>query len=502
MTKTSSQPLQATFSSRRSFLKQGALLTAGLAVGLPWFGGCRKTTAAIDGIWDELAGSLQGNLMRPDYGGFAYKAAPWALQYASVLPQGIASCISKEDVQTCLRWAQKHGIPFVARSGGHSYGGYSTTTGLMIDVSPLNKVTLDTATGLLRAEGGARNRQVFDAGRSLGLSVTHGRCFEVGVSGLTLGGGIGFDMRENGYTCDKLVETEVVLANGDIITCNERQNSDLFWACRGGGGGNFGIHTSFTFQPFAVGNITVFNVAWKGGNLARLLRASQRMIASAPNELGMKLGISRTKPGSNNPMTLYVMGSHSAGNRAAVEALLQPMLAVQTPVSTDIREMNYWDGNVFLSEEGSPEYSHERSRFIKNYLSDAAIDTILDRMNTWPGTSRAATWKFFLLGGAIDEKHPDEMAMIHRGYKMLSSIELEWNPEDKNSTLAMAQQWLDNFHQQMLPFASPHCYQNFIDPAETDYLNAYYGTNLTRLKEVKRKYDPQNHFRYPQSIPL
>ncbi|RYD51027.1 MAG: FAD-binding oxidoreductase [Sphingobacteriales bacterium] len=489
-------------SSRRSFLKQGGLLAAGLAVGLPWFGGCRKSATEADGIWNELANSLQGSLLRSDYSGFAQKAAPWALQYAAVLPQGIASCASVQDVQTCVRWAQKHSVPFVARSGGHSYGGYSTTTGLMIDLSPMNQIRLEPATGYLSAEGGARNQQVFDRGRELGYSVTHGRCFQVGVGGLTLGGGIGFDMRENGYTCDKLVETEVVLASGERITCNETQNSDLFWACRGAGGGNFGIHTSFTFQPFRISNITVFDIRWKGGDTAGLLRASQQMIANLPNELGMKLSVTRTKIGPNEPLSVAILGSYSAGNRTALEQLLRPMLAVQTPDLTDIRETNYWDGNTFLSEDGTPEYSHERSRFVSNYLTEAAIATIIDQMNAWPGTSRAATWKFFLLGGAIDAKRPDAMAMVHRGHKMLSSIELEWNPQDNGPTLTAAQQWLDRFYLQMVPFASAHCYQNFIDPSETDYLNAYYGSNLERLRQVKRKYDPQNVFRYPQSIPL
>jgi len=488
-------------SSRRSFLKQGTIIAAGLAFGLPWFGGCRKSPSEIEGIWQELATNLKGTLLLPDtYRGFAQKAAPWALQYAGKLPQAIASCSSAADVRTCMLWARRHQVPVVTRSGGHSYGGFSTTTGLMIDVSPMNQVSYDAATGLLHAGGGARNLDVFHAGKQLGMAVPHGRCFGVGVAGLVLGGGIGFDMREHGYTCDKLVETEVVLANGDIIVCNETQHSELFWACRGAGGGNFGIHTSFTFQPYNVGNIVAFDMQWQGGDTAALLSASQQVIEHAPKELGLKLNVLKETPGT--PLFVSILGSLNGGSRAALETLLQPMLAVQSPVKSEIRETGYWEGNEFLSEEGLPEYAHERCRFINGYLSDEAIATILQQLNDWPGTSVKASWKFFLLGGVINDRQPDAMAMVHRGYTMLSSIDLEWSATDSAATVSRAQQWLDDFHRQMAAFASPHCYQNFIDRNEADYLNAYYGANLPRLREVKRMYDPENVFNYAQSIPL
>ncbi len=486
--------------SRRNFLKSGSLIAAGLAFGLPWFGGCTKSRAEAEAIWNELSESLQGTLLRPDYSGFRQMAAPWALQYDNVLPRGIAQCISKDDVKACILWARKHQIPVIARSGGHSYGGYSTTTGLMIDVSPMSKVEYDGSTQLLKVEGGARNKHVFAAGNQHQVAITHGRCFEVGVSGLTLGGGIGFDMRMNGYTCDKLLETEVVLANGEIITCNESENSDLFWACRGGGGGNFGIHTSFVFKTFATGHITVFNLTWDQ-NIENVLEASQVMIAGAPDTLGLKLSIHAVKQSGNPVITLTVMGSF-AGEKETLTQILNPMIAVQAPQTMMMEAKPYWEGQEILSEKGDPEYAHERSRFIKGYLDPSAIQTIINNLGSWPGTSKGVTWKFFLLGGAIDNKLPEEMAMVHRGYTMLSSIDLEWTTEDSSDTIAVNEAWLDNFHQQMAPFTSDHCYQNFIDPHEQDYLHAYYGQNLDRLTIVKNKYDPDNMFTYGQAIPL
>ncbi len=483
--------------SRRNFLKTSSILTAGLALGLPWFGGCRKSIDEAEAIWNELARALQGELLRPDYSGFRQKAAPWALQYNNVLPRGIALCERSEDVSVCLVWARKYGIPLVARSGGHSYGGYSTTPGLMVDVSLMNGVSYDARTRLLKTGGGARNKHVFAAGNRHNVSITHGRCFEVGVAGLTLGGGIGFDMRMNGYTCDRLVETEVVLASGEVITCNERVHADLFWACRGGGGGNFGIHTSFVFETFETGNITVFQFAWNR-NIEGLLRVSQRVIASAPDTLGLKLSVTTEGSGS---LKLAIMGSF-AGSQGQLMEILQPFINVEAPQSMTMAEKPYWQGQEDISEEGLPEYAHERSRFIKGYLDGNAIETILYYLRSWPGTSEAVTWKFFLLGGAIDRKRPDEMAMVHRGYTMLSSIDLEWSEADSSTTIALNERWLDRFHKDMMPFTSAHCYQNFIDPHEDDYLNAYYGSNLERLRAVKRKYDPDNVFTYGQAIPL
>ena len=486
--------------SRRSFVKSGALIMGGLAFGLQWLSSCTKEDSGIAPMWKELSDSMEGPLLMPDSLNFSDKASPWALEHKGTLPQAIAQCVSSADVKSCMLWAQKYRIPLVARSGGHSYAGYSLTTGLMIDMSLMKAVTYDPNTKRVKTGGGARNKQVFEACEPLNVAITHGRCYEVGVSGLTLGGGIGFDMRANGYTCDKLVETEIVVPDGRILTCNANQNSDLFWACRGAGGGNYGIHTSFTFETFPVGTIATFLIKWKQ-QLPEIFAAVQTFIQTAPNQLGMKLSVD-TIPGLNGAELSITLLGQLAGPEAQLRNMLAPLFAIATPATSQIETQPYWKGQEFLSEEGSPEYSHERSRFIKGYLDQAATQKVFDQIKAWPGTSKAATWKFFLLGGEIDKKTPDEMALIHRGYTMLSSIELEWTEKDDAATIARNKNWMNTFHQEMEPFTSSHCYQNFIDPSQEGYLDAYYGANLPRLQEVKRKYDPQNIMKYPQSIPV
>lgn len=481
--------------SRRAFLRAGAGTALGLA--LPgWLSGC-ATRIVTRPPWAELAANLQGTLLFPGAPDFGSTASPWALQYASRLPEAIAMCASEADVRTCVLWAQAHAVPLVARSGGHSYAGYSTTPGLMINVSRMNAVEIDPATGVARLGGGARNRSVYAACRPFGRAVTHGRCKEVGVAGLVLGGGIGFNMRAHGLTCDGLRETRIVLADGRALTCSAQENNELFWACRGAGGGNFGIHTAFTFDTFQVGDVTVFDIAWTE-RLPQVFDALQAMALAAPDALGMKLSVV-AKAGAPG-LTLSILGQ-LAGTEAELRALLAPVLALQSPSASAIKTMAYWDAQEFLSEDGTPEYSHERSRFVPESLSPSAIATIFEQLKAWPGTHVAATWKFFLMGGAIRRHAPGDMAFVHRHNAMISSIELEWTPQDSPASIDENQRWLSAFHDRMERFTSSYCYQNFIDPAQRDYLHAYYGDNLARLREAKRRYDPGNVFHYPQSIP-
>lgn len=490
---------QAFSPSRRQFLRTGT--AAALGLGLPslgWLGGCASVPDARALPWSELARSLQGPLLLPGSPEFAARAQPWALLYAATLPQGIAQCASEPDVAACLRWAQANRVPLVARSGGHSYAGYSTTTGLMIDVSAMNRVDVDGATGIATLDGGARNKHVYAACRPYSRAVTHGRCRDVGVAGLVLGGGIGFNMRAHGLTCDGLAATRIVLADGRALNCSEAENDDLFWAIRGAGGGNFGIHTSFTFKTYPVGMFTVFEMSWTD-RIAEVFAALQTMALAAPNALGMKLSV-KAEAGALG-LKLSILGQ-LAGPQAELQALMAPVLSAYRPDKSVVEERPYWDAQEFLSEDGTPEYSHERSRFARGALSGQAIDTILANLRAWPGTTVAATWKFFLMGGRIDAVSPTATAFLHRGASMITSAELEWTPADSPEVLAKNQQWLSRFHDRMEPYTSSYCYQNFIDPSQRDYLHAYYGENLPRLQAVKRKYDPGDLFRYPQSIPV
>jgi len=488
--------------NRRNFLHQASRGLAALWAA-PWLGisGCGNSNSpSLQDLsplpWDALARALQGELLFPDAPEFESSTRPWNLRFLGLRPMALARCVSVADVRACLLWAQQNQVPLVARSGGHSYAAYSLTSGLMIDISGMRNLELDPVTGLARVAGGARNATLYAALRGPSRAVTHGRCREVGVGGLVLGGGIGFNMRARGLTCDQLVETDIVLASGEVLTCSENQNSDLFWACRGAGGGNFGIHTSFTFQTFPVSNLTVYQITWTT-QLRQVLEFLIDTLLASPASVGCKVSV-LARPGQG--LQLILLGQ-IVGTAGELDALLAPVFQLAAPSISDVRTVSYWDGQDFLSEEGDPEFVHERSRYIFGKLSEAGLDTIFQQLGQWPGTSVSANWKFFLMGGAVAAKSNDATAYVHRQATMISSIDLEWSATDSTQVVAANQAWLNQFHQAMLPFTSNRCYQNFIDDSQSDFLQAYYGENLARLIEVKRKYDPKNVFRYPQSIP-
>jgi FAD/FMN-containing dehydrogenase len=484
---------------RRQFLRgsAGLLLGVGLAslpeaiVRATWIDG-----ATAPPPWSELAGELQGSLLMPSDPGFSSAADAWNLRFAEIRPAAIAQCASEADVAACVLWAQTNGMPAVARSGGHSYAGYSNTTGLLIRVSPMNQVDYDPGTGQVRLGGGARNADVYSNLRRLGRAVTHGRCEAVGVAGLVLGGGIGFNMRLEGLTCDRLIATDLVTTAGKVLHCNDQENADLFWASKGGGGGNFGINTSFTLQTFAVDTVTVYNIVWNS-HVDSLLPAFLDLLPLTTNRLGCKLSVVTDGSG----MSIQLLGQ-IRGTESELRSILSPVYSLAAPSQESIMLTDYWDGQDFLSEEGTPEYTHEQSRYIYNPLSAEASRTILDYLRRWPGTGALATWKIFLMGGAVDDIARDATAYVHRGATMISSIELDWVATDSIATVAQNQRWLAEFHEAMRPLTSDECYQNFIDEAQNDYLRSYYGGNLSRLVQIKQQYDPRNVLTYQEAVPL
>jgi FAD binding domain/Berberine and berberine like len=484
---------------RRQFLRGSAGLLIGLGVASqsPSIVRARWIDGSVSPApWSDLAGELQGTLLLPVDFGFSDAAEAWNLRFSEIRPAAIALCASAADVATCLLWAQANGVATVARSGGHSYAGYSNTTGLMIKLSGMNQVDYDSGTGMVRLGGGARNADVYSSLRGVGRAVTHGRCEAVGVAGLVLGGGIGFNMRRKGLTCDHLVATDLVTTDGRTLHCSDQENAGLFWACKGGGGGNFGINTSFTFQTFPASDVTVYNITWSS-NLESLLPALLNLLPQTTDRLGCKLSV--INDGSS--LSIELLGQ-IVGSQSELRSILAPIYALVAPSQEAIMATDYWDGQDFLSEEGTPEYTHERSRYIYHPVPADGSRTILDFLRHWPGTGASATWKIFLMGGAVDAVARDATAYVHRGASMISSIELDWIETDTVATVAKNQTWLAEFHEAMRPYTSEESYQNFIDEAQNDYLRAYYGDNLGQLVQVKRKYDPLNVLTYQQAIPL
>lgn len=397
-------------SNRRRFLAGAARTLIASAAGAELVArtGCASSAASAIPArrWADLEHRLTGTVLRPGNPEFVRLAAPNNRRYAAVIPAGIARCANARDVSAAIVWAREVGIPLVARSGGHSYGGYSTTSGLMIDVGKLDTMRYDRSTGIATLGGGARNAHVYSGLRPHGVAITHGRCYGVGIAGLVLGGGVGFNMRANGVTSDQLIGTEIVTADGQIHALSEQHNHELFWACRGAGGGNFGIHTAFRFQTFPVGPITVYDLTWTR-RPDDVYPALLRALEAAPPTLGCKVSVTAptaAQRAAGKSIAITLLGD-LRGTPGQLADILQPVYRIAQPAGK-IRRTGYWEGQDFLSEAGAPEFFHEPSRFFNEAIPDAAIAVILEGMRRWPGTAKGTSFKLFQTGGAMMPSPP------------------------------------------------------------------------------------------------
>jgi hypothetical protein len=235
----------------------------------------------------------------------------------------------------------------------------------------------------------------------------------VGVAGLVLGGGIGFSQRRHGLTCDQMIETEIVTAAGELVVCNKDQNPDLFWACRGGGGGNFGVNVSFTFESFPVDVMTVFKLGWTD-HLDELLPAALDLLPTTPDRLGCKL--------SGTPLELELLGQ-LVGTEAELRALLAPLYRIGAPGEEIISTLSYWDAQGILAEDENDQFTHERSRYAFKSIPAEGSRTFLDFLRKWPGSHDSAVWKMFLAGGAVASVAPAATAFVHRKALMLTAVD-------------------------------------------------------------------------------
>jgi FAD/FMN-containing dehydrogenase len=483
---------------RRRFLGGAGALAATALLGIPAQARAPETG---DKAWQALRERLSGALLRPGDRGYDALSRPNNLRYAATRPAGIARCRSVEDVRAAILWARETGVQPVVRSGGHSYAGFSQTDGLLLDVSPMSAITLDSGSGVATVAGGARNAHVYAALRTAGVAITHGRCMGVGAAAFLLGGGVGFNMRAHGMGCDLMVGTEMVTAAGEVVTADARRNEDLFWASRGIGGGNLGVHTAFKLKTFEVRELCIFRIDWSaqsGSVAAALLEA----LAKAPDRLGSKITILASAPeraGEGARLAVNLLGQLD-GPEDELRDLLAPVYRVAAPAQETVEVKPYWEAQVRLSEDGSDGRYQERSRYMAHAEALGALPDLLERLVGFPGLSVPAEAKFFQTGGAINRLAPDETAFVHRRNDWLFTLEIGWGQAEDAIAVERALAWQAGIYGAVSRRATGGAYQNFVDPSLEAAGDAYYGANLPRLRAVKAKYDPDNLFRFAQSV--
>src|SRR6201995_2313612 len=469
--------------------------------------------------WTALGRDLSGPLVRPGESAYTVSKRLFDPRFDSLHPAGIAYCRNPHDVATCLAFVRKFGLPVAARCGGHSYAGWSSGSGLVIDVTRMSGMNVSGRNATVGA--GTRLIGFYNGLAADGRGVPGGSCPTVGIAGLALGGGIGVVSRAYGLTSDNVKSMQIVTADGQVRTCNSGQNSDLFWACRGGGGGNFGVVTSFTFGTHPAGEIVLFFLSWPWSQAARVISAWQSWAPHAPDALWSNLHLAAA-PGGSVP-SIQVGGTYLGSLSAAAAQLDKLYAAAGSHPSSPFMETTSWL-HAMLGEAGwarrSVGESHlptqtpagklarasefAKSDFFTKPLNSHGIGTLLagvekfQRAGGAPGASGGIA--FDALGGAVNRVAAGATAFVHRDALFDAQYTTTWPIGAAAAAVARQHAWQQSFWQSMRPFASGQAYQNYIDPALVNWRQAYYGANLTRLTQVKAKYDPHRVFTFPQAV--
>lgn len=435
---------------------------------------------------DSLRAALDGELITPDSAAYDAARRPALARFHDVRPAAIVGCASTRDVTRALAFARHSGTHIVPRGGGHCFAGWSSTTGLVLDLSHLDSVTV-CPDGRARIGAGARLAPVYDGLHRARRTLPAGCGPMVGIAGLTLGGGLGLLGRRHGLTCDALLSAQVVLADGRVVDCDHDREPELFWALRGAGGGQFGVVTSLEFATVAEPRATRFAVSWPAAAAADVVAAWQDWAPDAPDDVTANLSLV-AEPG--RPLRVVVYGAALRPAEPAV-ALLEG-LAGRVGVKPEIRQqvLSWRDlkRSFAAQEPGGAVETVSRSEFFSRPMPTPALAALIDELTggTVPGRREL---NFTAMGGAYNRVPADATAFVHRGERFL----LEHAARDGD-------QWLGRSWALAHAFGSGRVYPNFPDPDLDDWAAAYHGGNTGRLGAVKRDYDPDRLFRFPQAI--
>ncbi|MBV9849132.1 MAG: FAD-binding oxidoreductase [Armatimonadetes bacterium] len=437
--------------------------------------------------------------------------ARWA-DYAANTPRVVVFCQDADDVANAVRWARENNAPLRVRCGRHNYEGWSSLVqdGVIIDVSDLGSVRVRRDSATARVGAGLDMLDLSEALGQVGVTFPHATGKTVGLAGLTLGGGFGVTTRKWGLTCDNLIEVELVTADGSQVRANAEENPDLFWACRGGGGGNFGIATAFTFSVHPAGNVAVFSLSWPWEAMEAVVSAWQSWAPDTVDGVTSFLTLLTTR-------SLTMQGQFTPDTDAdlpGINALLAPMLAAANPLSVNIQVLpNLNAARLFLGvDPQQPEWrvqKHSDDQIFKSSSALAyepfppqAITLLKSRIEACPTLSAAPSQPSMIQllggGGAMGRVPQDATAVWHRQTKFVVQYDAYWTaPQDGKMTL----DWITAFRQDMTPY-TVGAYVNYADDRLENPLQQYYGDHLGRLMDIKRCWDPDNVFRFPQSIPV
>ncbi|MFE9413952.1 FAD-binding oxidoreductase [Streptomyces sp. NPDC006704] len=476
-------------------------------------------TAQAPADWNALAHSLDGRLVRPGDADYATARQLYNTRFDSQKPDAVAYVAHEADVRECLAYARARHTPVSIRSGGHDYAGWSSGTGrLVIDVSRLASVSSDGTIG-----AGARLLDVYTGLAESGRTIPGGSCPTVAVSGLTLGGGHGVTARAYGLACDSLTSVDLITADGRKLRASEQQNPDLFWALRGAGNGNFGVVTGLTFRTHDAPQGVTAYLTWPWRQAQAVIGAWQEWGPDQPDEIWSAAHLAGGAGGANPTLTIAAFSLGTYGDlQNALDRLADRAGASASSVS--LHRTGFQDAMLLYG--GCSTYSQAqchlpgttpgrapqgvlqretyaaKSDFYTKALPPTGIRQLLggaEEFTRIPAADNGGGGTIVLtaLGGAVNRVAPDATAFTHRTSRVLAQYIASWRPGTSGAT---QQSWLARTHDAMRPYASGAAYQNYPDPALTDWRTAYYGTAAPRLARLKQQYDPGRLFDFPQAL--
>ena len=409
-------------------------------------------------------------------------------------PALIACCRSTADIVDAVNAAREAGLEISVRGGGHNVAGKAVTEGgLMIDLTSMKGVHVDPARRTVRAQAGVTVRELDRATGVFGLATPSGVISSTGIAGLTLGGGLAWLMGRYGMAIDNLLSSEVVLATGDVVTASQDGDADLFWAIRGGGG-NFGVVTSFEFRAHPIATVLSGPVLHTLDAAPELLAFYRDFSARAPDELGTQAAFLHAPDGSGAKLCAVAI-CHCGEDPDRAEADLRPLREIGSPAADLIERVPYPVANTgvdWLFERGTLGYW--KSAFFSE-LSDAAIAVLADAFERAPSDQCALVIEGF--GGEATRVDPTSTAYPHRepGHNLL--LISQWtDPADTDAGIAWARTTFDA----LAPHTAERSYTNYLPADDHDRVRQAFGINYERLVELKRRYDPDNLFHLNQNI--
>jgi FAD/FMN-containing dehydrogenase len=448
---------------------------------------------------DQLREQVRGAVITPDDEGYE-QARRVHNAMIDRRPAAVVRCANAGDVVAGVNFAREHQLDLAVRGGEHSVPGFGTCDGgVVIDLSGMRGVRVDPAAGMARAEGGATWGDFNAATHAFGLATTGGIISTTGVGGLTLGGGIGYLARGYGLSCDNLVSADVVTADGRFLVASEKENDDLFWALRGGGG-NFGVVTSFQFRVHPVKDIYGGPMFFELDDAGAVLRFFRDFIADAPEELGAFPAFQIAPPLPFIPEDRHgdpflAMVACWAGPLDQGARVLQPFHDLAPVVAEHLGPMPYPALNSAFDALVPPGLQHYWKANFVTELTDEAIAAHLDHGPKVPVVN--STVHIYPINGACHRVAPDATAFAYRDANFATVIAGMWpDPTQNEANIS----WVRDYYDATAPLSEEGGYINFMADDDQDRIKANYRGNYERLVAIKRKYDPDNLFHLNQNI--